>query len=69
MLIQFREWSELTEDERVDGIYTARAWLRGEFALLLPCDISESCKEKFIESASMAEQYSESCKRTLEAMQ
>lgn len=69
MLIQFREWSELTDDERVDGIYTTRLWLRGEFALLLPCDISESCKEKFIESASMAEQYSASCKRTLEAMQ
>ena len=69
MLINFREWSELTDDERVDGIYSARAWLRGEFALLLPCDISESCKEKFIESASMAEQYSASCKRTLEAMQ
>ena len=69
MLINFREWSELTDDERVDGIYSARAWLRGEFALLLPCDISEACKQKFIESASRAEQYSASCKRTFEAMQ
>lgn len=69
MQINFREWPELSDDERVDGIYSARAWLRGEFALLLPCDISESCKEKFIESASRAEQYSASCKRTLEAMQ
>jgi len=69
MQINFREWSDLSEDERIDGIYTTRSWLRGEFALLLPCDISESCKEKFIDTASKAEQFSASCKRTLEAMQ
>ena len=69
MEINFREWSDLSADERVDGIYTTRAWIRGEFALLLPCDISESCREKFIETATRAEQHSASCKRTLEAMQ
>lgn len=69
MEIKFRDWSELTEEERIDGIYTARSWLRGEFALLLPCDISESCKNKFIDAASKAERFSASCKRTMEAMQ
>lgn len=68
MQINFREWADLSDDERVDGIYTTRAWLRGEFALLLPCDISQACKDKFIESASRAEQFSASCKRTMDAM-
>ena len=68
MLINSREWPDLSEDERVDGIYSARAWLRGEFALLLPCDITESCKEKFIDAAEKAERFSQSCKHTLEAM-
>lgn len=69
MEINFRDWHDLSDDERVDGIYATRAWIRGEFALLLPCDITESCKEKFIESATRAEQFSASCRRTLEAMQ
>jgi hypothetical protein len=69
MEIKFREWADLLEDERVDGIYTTRAWLRGEFALLLPCDISDACKDKFIDSARRAEHVSASCKRTMEAMQ
>ncbi len=69
MLIKFRDWADLSDDERIDGIYMTRSWLRGDYALLLPCDISESCKEKFIETASRAEQFSASCKRTMEAMQ
>ena len=69
MEIKFREWSELTDDERVDGIYTARAWVRNEFPLLLPVDITPDCKAKFIDAAEKAERFSQSCKRTLEAMQ
>jgi len=54
-MIKFREYSELTEEERRDGIETAQYWLRGESALLLPCDITEQCRNKIVSEAQQAE--------------
>ena len=55
MQINFREYSELTTEERRDGIETAQYWLRGESALLLPCDITEQCRNKLVSEAQQAE--------------
>jgi hypothetical protein len=55
MQINFREYSELTAEERRDGIETAQYWLRGESALLLPCDITEQCRNKIVSEAQRAE--------------
>ena len=54
-MIIFREYSELTAEERRDGIETAQYWLRGESALLLPCDITEQCRNRIVSEAQRAE--------------
>ena len=54
-MLKFREYSELTVEERRDGIETAQYWLRGESALLLPCDITEQCRNKIVGEAQQAE--------------
>ena len=54
-MITFREYSQLTAEERRDGIETAQYWLRGESALLLPCDITEQCRNKLVSEAQQAE--------------
>jgi len=51
MEIKFREYSQLTEEERRDGIEAARMWLRFSFPLLLPCDISEGCRIQIVKEA------------------
>ena len=56
MQIKFREWPDLSADDRADSIYSAQMWLRGEFPLLLPCDISEACRQKIIGEAETLEQ-------------
>lgn len=56
MQIKFREWADLSADDRADAIYSAQMWLRGEFPLLLPCDISEECKRKIVSEAQALEQ-------------
>ena len=56
MEIKFREWSDLSADDREDSIHAAQIWLRGEFPLLLPCDITEACRQKIIGKAETLEQ-------------
>ncbi len=56
MLINFRDWADLSADDRADAIYSAQMWLRGEFPLLLPCDITEACRRKIIGEAETLEQ-------------
>ena len=56
MQIKFREYSQLTAEERRDGIEAAQHWLRGAFPLLLPCDITEQCRQQIIGEAGQAEQ-------------
>ena len=56
MMIEFREWSDLSADDRTDAIHSAQMWLRGEFPLLLPCDISDECKQKIVSEAQELEQ-------------
>lgn len=56
MEIKFREWDDLSADDRADSIYAAQMWLRGEFPLLLPCDISDACKRKIVSEAQTLEQ-------------
>lgn len=56
MQIKFREWHDLSVDDRADSIHAAQMWLRGFPTLLLPCDISERCREKIIGEAGQAEQ-------------
>ena len=54
-MIIFREYSQLTAEERRDGIETAQYWLRGQSALLLPCDITEQCRNRIVSEAQQAE--------------
>ena len=56
MQIKFREWEDLPNDERGDAIHAAQLWLRGFPSLLLPCDITEQCRQKIIGEAGQAEQ-------------
>ena len=56
MQINFREWSDLSADDRADSIHAGQMWLRGDFPLLLPCDITEQCRQKIIGEAGQAEQ-------------
>ena len=56
MQINFRDWSDLSADDRADAIYSAQMWLRGAFPLLLPCDISDKCKRKIVSEAQELEQ-------------
>ena len=56
MQINFREWTDLSADDRADSIHAAQMWLRGAFPLLLPCDISEACRRKIIGEAETLEQ-------------
>lgn len=56
MEIKFREWEDLSNDDRGDAIHAAQLWLRGFPSLLLPCDISERCRQKIIGEAGQAEQ-------------
>lgn len=56
MEIKFREWHDLPQDERDDAIHGAQLWLRGMFPLLLPCDITEDCRQKIIGEAETLEQ-------------
>ena len=50
-MIIFREYSELTDEERHDGIEAARMWLRFNFPLLLPCDITDKCRVRIVAEA------------------
>lgn len=54
-MINFREWHQLSHAERADCIHSAQMWLRGEFSLLLPCDISDRCRRKIIDEAEQCE--------------
>ena len=56
MIIEFREWPDLSADDRADAIHAAQLWLRGLFPLLLPCDITETCRDKIIREAQTLEQ-------------
>ena len=56
MEIKFREWDDLPSDEREDAVFSAQMWLRGDFPLLLPCDITEQCRQRIIGEAGEAEQ-------------
>ena len=56
MEINFREWSDLSADDRADSINAAQLWLRGFPTLLLPCDITEACRQQIIGEAGQAEQ-------------
>ena len=56
MEIKFRDWHDLNADERDDAIHGAQLWLRGEFPLLLPCDITDACRQKIIGEAETLEQ-------------
>jgi hypothetical protein len=56
MQINFRDWPDLSADDRADAIHAAQMWLRGEFPLLLPCDITEECKRKIVSEAETLEQ-------------
>lgn len=56
MEIKFREWADLPADERADAIYAAQLWLRGFPTLLLPCDITDACRQKIIGEAETLEQ-------------
>ena len=51
MQIKFREYNELSAEERQDGIEAARWWLRFNFPLLLPCDISDACRIQIVNEA------------------
>ena len=54
-MLKFREYSELTAEERQDGIEAARMWLRFSFPLLLPCDISEACRIQIVKEAEQVQ--------------
>ena len=54
-MIEFREWHQLSHAERADSIYAAQLWLRGEFPLLLSCDITDQCRRKIIDEAEQCE--------------
>ena len=56
MQINFREYSELTAEERDDGIEAAVMWLKFSFPLLLPCDISEACRVRIVSEAAKVQQ-------------
>ena len=56
MEIKFRDWHDLPHDERADAIHGAQLWLRGMFPLLLPCDITDACRQKIIGEAQELEQ-------------
>lgn len=56
MLLKAREWHDLDAEERDDAIHSAQMWLRGDFPLLLPCDISDACRVRIIGEAGTAEQ-------------
>lgn len=56
MQINFRDWADLSADDRADSIHAAQLWLRGSFPLLLPCDISDECKRKIVSEAQELEQ-------------
>ena len=51
-MITFREYSELTAEEKHDGIEAAVMWLKFSFPLLLPCDISEACRIRIVSEAA-----------------
>ena len=55
-MITFREYSELTTEERDDGIEAAVMWLKFSFPLLLPCDISEACRVRIVSEAAKVHQ-------------
>ena len=70
MEIKFRDWDELPADERDDAVYAVRLWMNKIVpSPLLPCDITAECKNAIVEEAIKAEGISQSCRRTLEAMQ
>ena len=56
MEIKFRDWHDLPHDERADAIHGAQLWLRGFPTLLLPCDITDACRQKIIGEAQELEQ-------------
>jgi hypothetical protein len=56
MEIKFREWADLSNDERENSIHTARMWLRGDFPLLLACDLTDACRCHIIGEAGRLEQ-------------
>ena len=56
MEIKFRDWHDLSTDDRSDAIHAAQLWLRGFPSLLLPCDITEQCRQKIIGEAETLEQ-------------
>ena len=55
MQIKFREYNELSAEERQNGIEAARMWLRFSFPLLLPCDISEACRIQIVKEAEQVQ--------------
>lgn len=65
MMINFRQWADLSADDRADAIYTAQLWLRGFPTLLLPCDITETCRQKIIGEAETLEQRRDESEVTL----
>ena len=70
MLIKIREWDDLDAEDREDAVYAVRLWMNDIVPNpLLPCDITKECKERIIEEGLKAEAISQSCKRTLEAIQ
>ena len=56
MEINFRDWHDLSTDDKSDAIHAAQLWLRGFPSLLLPCDITEQCRQKIIGEAETLEQ-------------
>ena len=56
MEIKFRDWHDLSHDDRADAIHGAQLWLRGFPTLLLPCDITDACRQKIIGEAQELEQ-------------
>ena len=56
MEIKSRDWHDLSTDDKSDAIHAAQLWLRGFPSLLLPCDITEQCRQKIIGEAETLEQ-------------
>ncbi len=48
MLLKARGWNDLDVGERDDAINSALLYLRDEFPLLLPCDITNECRERIL---------------------
>lgn len=56
MQIKFREWDDLSDDERDNSIHTARMWLRDDSPLILACDLTDACRARIIGVAGKLEQ-------------